>query len=70
MADNKVNPIDNAMGLLRLRVVRGINLAIRDVKSSDPYVVVRLGKQVHFYFIPFISFSISLPPLLFPSFSN
>ncbi|XP_021845715.2 protein C2-DOMAIN ABA-RELATED 4 [Spinacia oleracea] len=45
MADNKVNPIDNAMGLLRLRVVRGINLAIRDVKSSDPYVVVRLGKQ-------------------------
>lgn len=34
------------MGLLRLHVIRGVNLAIRDVSSSDPYVVVRMGKQV------------------------
>ena len=45
-----VNPISsvNMMGLLRIRVKRGINLAIRDIKSSDPYVIVRLGKQVRF----------------------
>lgn len=34
------------MGLLKVRVVRGINLACRDTTSSDPYVVLRLGKQV------------------------
>lgn len=34
------------MGLLRIRVKRGINLAVRDSvnNSSDPYVVVRSGK--------------------------
>ncbi|GAB4840463.1 Arginase, catabolizes arginine to ornithine and urea [Ancistrocladus abbreviatus] len=37
--------MENVMGLLRIRVRRGINLAVRDVKSSDPYVIVRLGKQ-------------------------
>ncbi|XP_021766199.1 protein C2-DOMAIN ABA-RELATED 4-like [Chenopodium quinoa] len=45
MTDKKVNPIGNALGLLRIRVKRGINLAVRDVSSSDPYVFVRLGKQ-------------------------
>ncbi|CAO2816387.1 unnamed protein product [Amaranthus hypochondriacus] len=45
MADKKVNPISNALGLLRVRVKRGINLAVRDVKTSDPYVILRLGKQ-------------------------
>lgn len=39
------NLMDNLLGLLRLRVKRGINLAVRDVISSDPYVVVRMGKQ-------------------------
>jgi hypothetical protein len=34
------------MGLLKVRVVRGINLACRDTTSSDPYVVLRMGKQV------------------------
>lgn len=38
--------MDNLMGLLRIRVIRGINLAVRDVRSSDPYVVVKMGKQV------------------------
>ncbi|KAK2652447.1 hypothetical protein Ddye_012303 [Dipteronia dyeriana] len=37
--------MENLMGLLRLHVLKGVNLAIRDVRSSDPYVVVRMGKQ-------------------------
>ncbi|CAA0825510.1 Calcium-dependent lipid-binding (CaLB domain) family protein [Striga hermonthica] len=37
--------MDNLLGLLRIRVKRGVNLAVRDVLSSDPYVVIRLGKQ-------------------------
>ncbi|KAG6413716.1 hypothetical protein SASPL_126430 [Salvia splendens] len=37
--------MDNLLGLLRIRVKRGLNLAVRDVRSSDPYVVVRMGTQ-------------------------
>uniref|UniRef100_A0A7N0V1C0 C2 domain-containing protein n=1 Tax=Kalanchoe fedtschenkoi TaxID=63787 RepID=A0A7N0V1C0_KALFE len=37
--------MDSILGLLRIRVKRGINLAVRDVASSDPYVVVKMGKQ-------------------------
>ncbi|KAL5811774.1 hypothetical protein ACOSQ3_026724 [Xanthoceras sorbifolium] len=37
--------MENLMGLLRIHVLKGVNLAIRDVKSSDPYVIVRMGKQ-------------------------
>ncbi|KAK8537025.1 hypothetical protein V6N12_043206 [Hibiscus sabdariffa] len=37
--------MDDLLGLLRIRVKRGINLAVRDVRSSDPYVVVKMGKQ-------------------------
>ncbi|KAL6957006.1 Protein C2-DOMAIN ABA-RELATED 4 [Sarracenia purpurea var. burkii] len=37
--------MENLLGLLRIHIRRGINLAIRDVRSSDPYVVVRMGKQ-------------------------
>ncbi|CAI0547557.1 unnamed protein product, partial [Linum tenue] len=37
--------MENVMGLLRIKVLRGINLAIRDVRSSDPYVIVKMGKQ-------------------------
>ncbi|CAI0451505.1 unnamed protein product [Linum tenue] len=37
--------MENMMGLLRIKVLRGINLAIRDVRSSDPYVIVKMGKQ-------------------------
>uniref|UniRef100_A0ACD5ZLM8 Uncharacterized protein n=1 Tax=Avena sativa TaxID=4498 RepID=A0ACD5ZLM8_AVESA len=32
-------------GLVRVRVLRGVNLAIRDLRSSDPYVGIRMGKQ-------------------------
>jgi hypothetical protein len=38
--------LDHLVGLVKVRVVRGVNLAIRDLRSSDPYVVVRMGKQV------------------------
>ncbi|KAI3923862.1 hypothetical protein MKW92_007834 [Papaver armeniacum] len=37
--------MDNLLGLLRIKVIRGMNLAIRDVLTSDPYVVVKMGKQ-------------------------
>ncbi|KAI8542749.1 hypothetical protein RHMOL_Rhmol08G0163700 [Rhododendron molle] len=37
--------MDNLLGLLRIQVKRGINLAVRDVCSSDPYAVVKMGKQ-------------------------
>lgn len=34
------------MGLLKVTVVQGKRLVIRDFKSSDPYVIVRLGNQM------------------------
>ncbi|KAG6421607.1 hypothetical protein SASPL_118164 [Salvia splendens] len=37
--------LDKLLGLLRIRIKRGLNLAVRDVRSSDPYVVVRMGTQ-------------------------
>ncbi|XP_048430317.1 protein C2-DOMAIN ABA-RELATED 4-like [Pyrus x bretschneideri] len=37
--------MEDMMGLLRIHVQRGVNLAVRDMKSSDPYVVVKMGKQ-------------------------
>ncbi|WJZ80517.1 hypothetical protein VitviT2T_000430 [Vitis vinifera] len=37
--------MENLLGLLRLRVRRGINLAVRDARSSDPYVAVTMGEQ-------------------------
>ncbi|OAY41223.1 protein C2-DOMAIN ABA-RELATED 11 [Manihot esculenta] len=33
------------LGLLKVTVVQGKKLVIRDFKSSDPYVVVKLGNQ-------------------------
>lgn len=38
--------MDNLLGILRVHVKRGVNLAVRDVSSSDPYVVLKLGRQV------------------------
>lgn len=40
------------LGMLKVRIVRGINLAVRDLLSSDPYVVATLGGQV-LYVSPF-----------------
>nr|GMC75191.1 protein C2-DOMAIN ABA-RELATED 4 [Ipomoea batatas] len=42
--DDGKSLMDSLLGLLRVRVKRGINLAVRDVMSSDPYVVVKMGK--------------------------
>ncbi|KAK4348109.1 hypothetical protein RND71_034448 [Anisodus tanguticus] len=33
------------IGILKVKVIKGTNLAIRDMLSSDPYVVLTLGKQ-------------------------
>ncbi|KAL8474689.1 hypothetical protein ACS0TY_030489 [Phlomoides rotata] len=37
--------MENLLGLLKIRVKRGINLAVRDVRSSDPYVLVATANQ-------------------------
>ncbi|KAL2522409.1 Calcium-dependent lipid-binding (CaLB domain) family protein [Forsythia ovata] len=37
--------MENLLGLLRINVLRGINLAKRDARSSDPYVIVMMGNQ-------------------------
>ncbi|KAK1325240.1 ADP-ribosylation factor GTPase-activating protein AGD12 [Acorus calamus] len=37
--------MENVLGLLRVRVIRGMNLAVRDLRSSDPYVVLTMGNQ-------------------------
>lgn len=34
------------VGLIKVNVVRGTNLAVRDVVTSDPYVILSLGHQV------------------------
>nr|GMD04199.1 ADP-ribosylation factor GTPase-activating protein AGD12-like [Ipomoea batatas] len=33
------------IGMLKVKVIKGTNLAIRDMLTSDPYVVLTLGKQ-------------------------
>lgn len=38
--------MENVLGLLRIHIQRGVNLAVRDMRSSDPYVIVKMGKQV------------------------
>ncbi|KAF5729459.1 hypothetical protein HS088_TW21G01625 [Tripterygium wilfordii] len=37
--------MENLMGLLRIHVQRGVNLAVRDVTTSDPYAVIKMGRQ-------------------------
>jgi C2 domain len=46
---------ERVLGLLKVKVIRGRNLAVRDISSSDPYVVLRMGKQVYFFLIYFFS---------------
>ncbi|RZC83021.1 hypothetical protein C5167_045800 [Papaver somniferum] len=33
------------VGLIKVNIVRGTNLAVRDVMTSDPYVILSLGQQ-------------------------
>ncbi|XP_042431249.1 GTPase activating protein 1-like [Zingiber officinale] len=37
--------VPEMLGLLKVKVQRGFNLAVRDFWSSDPYVIVKMGKQ-------------------------
>ncbi|PON38277.1 C2 domain containing protein [Parasponia andersonii] len=37
--------MESCLGLLKLHIQKGVNLAIRDSKSSDPYVIVKMGNQ-------------------------
>jgi stromal membrane-associated protein len=37
------------VGELNITVVKGTNLAVRDMLTSDPYVVLTLGGQVCLY---------------------
>lgn len=54
--------MEGAIGLLKFTILQGANLAIRDMLSSDPYVVLSLGEQVSLfvstYFILFFIFYI------------
>jgi hypothetical protein len=34
------------IGIIKVKVIRGTKLAVRDILSSDPYVVLTLGQQV------------------------
>ena len=43
--------MDSFLGLLRIRVKRGVNLAVRDLGSSDPYVVITMGNQACYCFL-------------------
>lgn len=37
--------VEGAIGSLKITILQGANLAVRDMLSSDPYVVVSLGEQ-------------------------
>ncbi|XP_010477602.1 PREDICTED: protein C2-DOMAIN ABA-RELATED 8 isoform X2 [Camelina sativa] len=37
--------MENLIGLLRIRLRRGINLVSRDSNTSDPFVVITMGSQ-------------------------
>ncbi|KAM0041822.1 putative C2 domain-containing protein [Helianthus debilis subsp. tardiflorus] len=36
---------DNLLGLLKVKIKRGLSLAVRDITDSDPYVVIKMGDQ-------------------------
>lgn len=37
--------MEDIHGILKIRVIRGSNLAVRDLFSSDPYVKLRIGEH-------------------------
>lgn len=45
------------VGLIKVTVVKGKHLAVRDVMSSDPYVILSLGHQVSIFVLFVCSFS-------------
>lgn len=52
------------LGILKIRVLRGIDLAVRDTTSctSDPYVVVTIGNQARSFTYPFPFFNLLCIP--------
>ena len=34
------------IGMLKVKVIKGTDLAVRDMMTSDPYVILKLGQQV------------------------
>ncbi|KAM7271686.1 hypothetical protein ACFE04_030900 [Oxalis oulophora] len=44
-SQRSVMDFEESIGMLKVKVVKGTNLAIRDMMTSDPYVVLKLGNQ-------------------------
>ncbi|CAL5346422.1 unnamed protein product [Camellia sinensis] len=44
-SSQKLEGMVEFIGMLKVKVLKGINLAVRDMLSSDPYVVLTLGQQ-------------------------
>ncbi|KAK4751214.1 hypothetical protein SAY87_004696 [Trapa incisa] len=45
ISSQKLDGMVEFIGVLKVKVVKGTNLAIRDMLSSDPYVILTLGQQ-------------------------
>lgn len=39
------------VGLIKVNIVKGTNLAVRDMMTSDPYVILNLGHQARNLFL-------------------
>ncbi|XP_019167484.1 PREDICTED: protein C2-DOMAIN ABA-RELATED 4-like [Ipomoea nil] len=37
--------MEEILGILKVHIKRGVNLAVRDMRSSDPYIVVKMDQQ-------------------------
>lgn len=48
ISSQKMGEAEAVVGQIKVVVVHGKRLVIRDFKSSDPYVVLKLGNQVSF----------------------
>lgn len=44
--DSQQEGMVELIGMLKVKVIRGVDLAVRDMLTSDPYVILTLGKQV------------------------
>ncbi|KAL3631587.1 ADP-ribosylation factor GTPase-activating protein agd12 [Castilleja foliolosa] len=44
-SSSNTNGMAEYMGTLKIKVLKGTNLAVRDMLSSDPYIILNLGKQ-------------------------
>lgn len=51
----KTRCMEEAIGVLKVAVVRGKGLVVRDFTSSDPYVILKLGNQVFLKFLYLVS---------------